>query len=1180
MAKWLVLGRLFFDSGTEYQAAREVIHPDYVYEGRVLTLGYVDKSIPVPSGLPQLGDCRIRIADTDRKFRDLLYNQTPRRRFLDLRLVREGFSESDQTPFATFEIFDAEFGTGDVEFYGRDTTFAWIDKQIPGLINRTNFPDLLENIDEAFMPIIAGVLDFPSQSSPPNPQGVLTLPRMTLRRWGLAQHPILYVELCGQTDPAVEFALINQADYVITEEVHVIDGVSYTLSFIDFNSDQDLDLTVRCRIVEGFYTRGAFGSMPAVINSPLTALRNPIDLLINILYVTLQTETRIAQFNVDSFADVRLLFESLIASESPAAPYACDGAIDRPITVRQFLEQFLTSFEMDLFVNREGLITVNLTTETDPDRPLFSDGPVFGSPTDNSLILRNSMRQRLANPTCNRLKFNYSLNYSTDEFAAKEVLDDLDGQEALGGQTSPLIPFVEEEVVEFRFVRDALTAADVARRRLEFLGLGSYRVEFKLPLPEVFDDLELAKLIGITHYWGLADGGFINIEAKVTGLTYELDQLLCTVRGVLRRPLPITQRALEYEGEALIEALDSGLRAATTTSLFYRSIFNLPNYPEGTEYFLEIVGDNTDSIDAVWTVFNVDILGEPDMGSGQTITVPAGTAQKRIRNVTPFIPNTDPAMTSSYMVRAPAVTGGQEMRAYRLRVVVDTPVVTEMHDEICLSNFGGSDGIDQTIGGGDIFRTAHSGPEDMSGDGDFGTMRWASVGGPIWTYHASAWDNIATITFLTVLANVTFDGGNLDEWSEAALVDIDDPDFIRVIVVSTRGSSDVFLNPRQFFGFIPVGNLIDGHRYREYVRSVNRFAPQSNDFNTYFHKGRLQIHVSPIRNMEIHSRCGFGTESVIYYPGASADVDVVFEGQDDATPSVTVGLAKGLQNLGTSDTATSGTIVAQANILPGAIEARTPVNIQSKLTPGNRYLSTASDISYLIQKIPASLPTSFTPTSPYLQYLIDQGFPPIRLLEFQEGTGVPVEHYTSLPVTIVGSPTWVTNSHGSAYRLNAVNSTISLGINTDFLQPERGTILIIRRKTTTTPPSGGAIFGVMSSDSAARISGIVGRNDNVTAVECDGTINMPTPFYVPTTDVEAWLFRYGGWGKSIWKDGVMVASTVTTCEINSPDVAADFLLNRWWFDTGDVQEFNWFAAIPFEVSDEVAATFTPDNVLL
>lgn len=537
LLKFFILGQLFLDSGTENVAVREIIHPDYVIEGRVLEWGYADKSIPVPSGLYQGGDMRVKFADTDLRWRDVVVEEPLIRRFLQLKIVQEGTSEAAVQPFVTMEIFDAETSAGAIEIFGRDITFAWIDELIPGLINRTNFPDLMDGIDEAFMPIIFGILESVPVGSPPSPQGVLKLPRMTLTRWGVAQHPIEGVTAVYRKHvDEGEFTIFPQGsppEWDVVEEVHVIDGLSYTLTFLDFAVDQDPGMEVRVD-VHGANFRGNFGSMTAV--SGIGALQDFIDCGINLLYAFLRSETRIARFDVDSFAEARTTLATLI-DDSPPTGYKCDGAITRSVTKREVLAWWLTSAEMDLFVNRYGQIAVNLTTETDPARPLFSQGPVFDPDSDNSLIVINSLRQRLANPHINRLRYNYALNYyDPDEFSKKNVFDNEADQLALGGDASPPNPDIIEGTCEFRFVRDSATAAHVASRRMAFLALGSYRLEWQMPLPEVFDDLELAALVGISHRQGLSPGGYINKEVKVTGLTYDLDRLLCTVRGILRVP--------------------------------------------------------------------------------------------------------------------------------------------------------------------------------------------------------------------------------------------------------------------------------------------------------------------------------------------------------------------------------------------------------------------------------------------------------------------------------------------------------------------------------------------------------------------------------------------------------------------------------------------------------------------
>ncbi len=506
--RWLVLGKFFYDSGTAYHAITPVQHPDYFYEARVLQWGFLDRSIPVPTGLSQVGDCRIRVADTDRQLRDRMRSETPRRRFIELRWVPEGGSESEFPPFATFEIKDMEFQAGDATITGRDVHFAWIFKKFPNLVNRTNFPDLITGLDEAQMPVITGIV----VSRADNLQGVIPLPRISLTRWGLAAHPIqsviaIYRRYAGEGI----FTLVDTAEYTVTQDPpQIIEGIEYNLTFIDFGTEQDYGAEIRAD-VEGINYRGPFFGMPEVFGAPL---RNPVDFLINLLYVMLKTETEFPAFNIQSFIHVRNQFESTIETSAGFLPYYCDGAITEILTCGEILTRFLTSFELDLYANRYGELELNITLGADPLRPLFDD---------TFRILRNSVRQRLANPTYNRLRYRFERNYAEDEWGSNEVFNNLPDQLALGK--------IEEDTFDEWFVRDVFTAGDVCRRRAEFVALGSFRIEFDLPAPEVQNDIELAKLFEFEHY-----GALVNGEYKTTGITTDLDQFKTTLRGVLRVP--------------------------------------------------------------------------------------------------------------------------------------------------------------------------------------------------------------------------------------------------------------------------------------------------------------------------------------------------------------------------------------------------------------------------------------------------------------------------------------------------------------------------------------------------------------------------------------------------------------------------------------------------------------------
>src|SRR5688572_14486373 len=382
--KWLLLADFFFDSRTTRISKGEVTHPSYTYEARLLSAGHLDKSIPVPSGLYQGSDCSIEIAETDRGLRNFLASETPLRRLFELRLMPEGGSKAAYGAFGTFEIPNngVEFLPGKLVVNGRDITWAWIEKPVPGLGNRTNFPWLAEGIDEFFFPILQGILESPDVTSPTGQQGVVKLPYMgvtqagsppvTVDRWALAQTPIVGCTAYRKKIDEGVFTLFSPSEYDIHEEEYTFNGITYDLSFLDCHTVQDPGTEIRVD-AEGIWFRGEFGSMAAVgPSSPLAAIRNPVDFLINMLYGLLSNETRIPRYNIDSFDETRTILETVITSTSPPSPYLCDGAITESLTAGEFLGRFLRSFELDLFVNRYGELTVGITTEEDPDRPVFS----------------------------------------------------------------------------------------------------------------------------------------------------------------------------------------------------------------------------------------------------------------------------------------------------------------------------------------------------------------------------------------------------------------------------------------------------------------------------------------------------------------------------------------------------------------------------------------------------------------------------------------------------------------------------------------------------------------------------------------------------------------------------------------------------------------------------------------
>jgi hypothetical protein len=503
--RWITLGKFFADSGTVYLAGDYVRHPSYLYEGRVADWGFIERSIAVPMGLPRQTRVQVRILDTDGRLRQNLLATPPKYRLFEIRDVQEGQPESNYEPNFIGQIQDWKATNSYVELVMVDLLSVWMEIQIPGLGNRTNFPNLAEGIDDFFIPIICGEVLSPDD----NQQGQLELPHMGLSdldsftvvdRWALAQHPIFGLAAVFRKAPADStFILVDESEYQITQdEPRTIDGLEYNLTFLDFFEEQDAGTKIRVDPY-GFAFRGAFGDMPAVDTSSSGPLRNPIDFLINMIYA-LAHELRVPRYNVDSFATAREQFQTLLIAGSTADSYKCDGCLDRPTTVQEFFGQLLTSHGFALYTNGQAEIEVRVIDT--PGISLDGDIPDFSETLD---IVANTFEIHSADPTYNRFDVKYARSYADDKWTRKFTWDNESDQFLIStvnesdstGMTRD--PHIETESVEFWFVRDPLTATSNIIRRATFEAIGSFRVEFEVKSPESVPNLELGKRITVTH---------------------------------------------------------------------------------------------------------------------------------------------------------------------------------------------------------------------------------------------------------------------------------------------------------------------------------------------------------------------------------------------------------------------------------------------------------------------------------------------------------------------------------------------------------------------------------------------------------------------------------------------------------------------------------------------------------
>ncbi len=492
-----------------------------------MDFGYIERSIAAPAGPPRIGDCQIRLADTDQRWRVLLSTQTGMRRLIEIIRI------TDEAILGGFEITKVTFGDGYVEVRGQDVLSKWLNKPLPMLGTRANFPWMIQGVDEFFMPIIFGN-NFSSGSNPQGrikayhmgPATLASSPSVSVDRYNMSRHNlygshssiIVYRKL--RTDAA--FSVVDPSEYLITVgESFISNGQTWNPTYLDFLSTQEEDAEIR------FDTEGIDSvSIPGtgVFNSwdVFNELRNPVYFLTFVLLDMLEGiggAALFARWNTRSFTDVRDLCD--------ANSILCDGAITTQISAATFISRWCQSFEIDFFVNRHYEMQVGMTFGEDTGRPVLTDTLDFMTVTPIAF-----------NEAYNRWDYRFDLNAATGEWAQHGSYEIAADQAELGDvDYQDNTDVVEVRTVDLYYVADDATADAVIERRSAYERLGSQRVTFVCPTPRNFETLELGTLIGVTHYGGIAAGGWVNEEFKVLSLRENLSTLETTGEAVLRVPV-------------------------------------------------------------------------------------------------------------------------------------------------------------------------------------------------------------------------------------------------------------------------------------------------------------------------------------------------------------------------------------------------------------------------------------------------------------------------------------------------------------------------------------------------------------------------------------------------------------------------------------------------------------------
>ncbi len=514
--RWLLGIKVYMQAGLQAVANDYIRTDNLIYEGTCLAEGFAERSIPAPSGPPRVGDCRFRLDDTDFRWRTILSTHTGMRRLIEfVRIVDGEF-------IGGYEITKVYFGDGFVEIAGKDILSKIFDKPFPNLINRTNFPWLMEGIDEDFMPKIFG-LQF---SAAENLQGRIRCPHMgpTTRlvdsvdvdRYCVSEYQINDTgAVVYRRNPGESTFSVVSSGYTINQELW---GGSTTSTFLDFDAEQDplAEVRIDCNGLQ-FVT-----SIDGTAVDDAWDSGNPIDWLSRILTVDAVRMGGVYggdRFNSSNFSALRSQFAD--------NGWRCDGVIDSPITVGNFIARLCSSFEFHFYVNRRYQYDGRMNLDEDLARPeLTAAFDLF------------EMQPSTPDQAFNRWQYRFARNAATGQWAGNDTYNKTADQTELGGvDYQGSTDVVELQNVDLFYVDDPDTALATITRRSDKERLGSQKVEFSVSLPEWFDVLDLGSQFGITDPFGIGPSGWDNAEFELLSRHDDYENLRMNCVGILRVPV-------------------------------------------------------------------------------------------------------------------------------------------------------------------------------------------------------------------------------------------------------------------------------------------------------------------------------------------------------------------------------------------------------------------------------------------------------------------------------------------------------------------------------------------------------------------------------------------------------------------------------------------------------------------
>lgn len=192
--------------------------------------------------------------------------------------------------------------------------------------------------------------------------------------------------------------------------------------------------------------------------------------------------------------------------------YKFDGVLwEAKKTLRTILDDWRSELELDIYANKAGDIVFKYLSAVFPAPNEYSD--VLN-------ILRPFASRAMVTELQNSLKYGYDFNYSQSYFRNITTRTDAASIAKYGGT-------YEGSFQGFRWIRDAAMAIDISKRKITRFKDPPVFVTLPFPLKSFTENL--ADIIGVSHFQGDSEDGYVKKRFQIRATDYDLDRYVNTM---------------------------------------------------------------------------------------------------------------------------------------------------------------------------------------------------------------------------------------------------------------------------------------------------------------------------------------------------------------------------------------------------------------------------------------------------------------------------------------------------------------------------------------------------------------------------------------------------------------------------------------------------------------------------